>query len=375
MSQLQKAASWAVIVIASFAILTAMKVGGEILAPIFLALTAGIILSPVTDGLERIGLPRAVSALASFGVGLCAIAGIVLIVQPVVTRTVDAFPTVWREVNSAIYTMRGELRSVTDMSEDVKALFAPPVDKEGNPADAVRRASPAVQDGGDGETIPTVEDVIFMAPTIAARILIFMGSLFFFVLTRREIYGAFARRFAPEHRIEDSALRFAHAERQVSRYFLTITLINIGLGVCVGAGMAAIGMPAPHIWGGLVFLLNYILYVGPAMMAAALVIAGVTVFDGAMAAAPAVIYLTMNMIEAQFVTPSLVGRSLSVNPLLVFLSLVLFMWLWGAIGAIVAIPLLVWGLVITSDIRSLRRAEKERLEQSRHAEPSPEIVR
>jgi len=105
-------------------------------------------------------------------------------------------------------------------------------------------------------------------------------------------------------------------------------------------------MPAPIIWGIGAALLNFILYAGPMVVVAALLLAGLIVFDGLMIFAPAAIFLMLNMFEAQFVTPSMVGRHISVNPLLIFVSLVIWLWIWGPIGGIVAIPVLVMVLVM-----------------------------
>jgi predicted PurR-regulated permease PerM len=80
------------------------------------------------------------------------------------------------------------------------------------------------------------------------------------------------------------------------------------------------------------------------MVASALLVVGIVTFDGVMSFVPMVVFVTMNMIEAQFVTPTFVGRQMSLNPLLVFLSLAVWLWLWGPIGGLIAIPALVWFL-------------------------------
>jgi len=73
-------------------------------------------------------------------------------------------------------------------------------------------------------------------------------------------------------------------------------------------------------------------------------------FDGAMSLAPASAFVILNTIEGQFVTPTLVGKHMAINPLLVFLALIFGIWLWGPIGGIVAIPLLLWGLVLNDSL-------------------------
>ncbi|PUB14925.1 uncharacterized protein DUF20 [Yoonia sediminilitoris] len=92
--------------------------------------------------------------------------------------------------------------------------------------------------------------------------------------------------------------------------------------------------------------MNFVLYVGPIAMIAMLLVTGIVLFDGAVSFLPAATYLAMNGTELQIVTPTLVGKRLSVNPLLIFLSLVFWLWFWGPIGGIIAIPILIWGLTI-----------------------------
>ena len=158
----------------------------------------------------------------------------------------------------------------------------------------------------------------------------------------------------------------------MSRYFLTILLINAAFGVIVAGAMAIVGMPWPMTWGIVAFLLNFILYLGPIFMAGCLVVAGSMTFTGPEAFLPATVYVALNATEGQFVTPSLVGRSLHVNPLLVFLSLVLWLWLWGPLGGFVAIPLLIWLIAVTTGFKGDREAIDEPVET--HAEaaaPAP----
>lgn len=174
-------------------------------------------------------------------------------------------------------------------------------------------------------------------PSFGAQVLVFVGILYFFLLTRVDLY-----RFAAEKSRSLTYEVLCKAEGQVSRYFFTVTTINAIFGASVAMMLIALGMPNAIYWGLAAFLVNFVLYLGPIAFAITLLIAGLIVYDGPITMAPAVLYLSMNMIEGQFVTPSLVGRHMSVNPLLVFVALLFFLWLWGPLGGIIAIPLLAW---------------------------------
>ena len=111
------------------------------------------------------------------------------------------------------------------------------------------------------------------------------------------------------------------------------------------------GTGSAVMWGMIAALMNFIPYAGPALVVLALGIVGMATFDGLATGLPAASFVVLNMLENQFITPAMVGRSLSMNPLLVFLSLVFGLWLWGPLGGFVAIPLMLWIITISQDDR------------------------
>ena len=204
--------------------------------------------------------------------------------------------------------------------------------------------------------MPSVSDAIMAAPLILSQILIFAGALFFFLLTRREIYDWVSLRLSSRGERAELAMRLRRAERNVARYFSTITLINAALGVLTAIALQVMGVADAMMWGVVAFLMNFIVYLGPTVFVVVLLFVGVAEFDGAASLAPAASFILLNTIEGQFVTPALVGKHMAVNPLLVFLALIVGIWLWGPIGGIVAIPLLLWGLVLSDSLAPRPRA-------------------
>lgn len=305
-----------------------MHYAATLFAPIVFAVVMGVVLSPVSDLLDRCGLPEGLSALVTLSATLLLIASILFLLEPVITTAINQAPLIWFEVRETVENARTALRGLEEASQEMAGALG--------------------ADGGDQEEqgavgIPSVTSALLYAPGYAARVMIFIGTLYFFLLARGGVYRW----------VESSAMRLTAdamqiAEKQVAKYFLTITMINAVFGVLVGLMLLAFGMPYALVWGLLAALANYVLYLGPPVFAACLVVAGVVAFDGALSFMPALVYLGMNMTEGQFVTPSLVGRSMDVNPLLVFLSLVFWLWMWGPIGGIIAIPLLVWMIALHS---------------------------
>ncbi len=127
-----------------------------------------------------------------------------------------------------------------------------------------------------------------------------------------------------------------------SAYLGTITLINLMLGVIVAAALWYIGMPTPLMWGGLVALLNYVPYLGPIFAALLLALGGLMTFtDIWWALLPAAIMIGAHLVEANVITPLVVGHRLTINPLMILITLSFWGWVWGTPGALLAVPLLI----------------------------------
>jgi predicted PurR-regulated permease PerM len=132
------------------------------------------------------------------------------------------------------------------------------------------------------------------------------------------------------------------AENNVSQYFGTLVVVNLCLAA-IAAGLAtAVGLSNPLLWGVLAGTLNFILYLGPAIMVATLFVIGLmtlpTLTD---ALVPPVLWIAVTTVEGQFITPTIIGHRLTLNPFLVFLSIAFWAWMWGPLGAFLAVPLLI----------------------------------
>jgi predicted PurR-regulated permease PerM len=134
-------------------------------------------------------------------------------------------------------------------------------------------------------------------------------------------------------------------------YLTTIVFINIMLGLCVAALLWLLGMPSPLMWGGIVALCNFVPYVGPVVAAGLLGLGGLMTFDSvAIALLPAIIQIALHSIEANIITPMILGRRLTLNPMLILVSLSFWGWIWGAPGAFLAVPILLVGQTLWSSL-------------------------
>jgi predicted PurR-regulated permease PerM len=128
---------------------------------------------------------------------------------------------------------------------------------------------------------------------------------------------------------------------RMSAYLGAVTLVNLGLGSILATALFFLGMPNPLLWGGLAAVLTYVPYVGPAVGIALVTLASFVAFPTAgHAVLPPLVYFALSMLEGNFVTPMVLGRAFAVRPLVVFVWLALWAWLWSVPGAILAVPLL-----------------------------------
>jgi predicted PurR-regulated permease PerM len=187
----------------------------------------------------------------------------------------------------------------------------------------------------------------FLTPALG-ELMLFFATLFFCLLGRVDLRKNLILVFGDQ---EDrlSAIRILNdVEHNLTRYIGTVSVINLAIGVITAVGAWLIGFRDPILLGALAFMLNYIPYVGPAVLVLILFVVGLVSFPSlAHAALAPALFIGLTTIEGHFVTPKIVGMRLSLNPLAVFLCLAFWTWLWGPVGAFLSVPFLILGLVIS----------------------------
>ena len=148
-------------------------------------------------------------------------------------------------------------------------------------------------------------------------------------------------------------------EHDVSSYLFTISAINIGLGTAIGIGLGLLGVPNPILWGVMAALLNFIPYAGALIGAGVVtIIAGMEFSDPGMAAASGLLYLGLSTLEGNLLTPSIVGRRLEINPIIVFVWVLAWAAIWGIAGMLIGLPLLIIFRIVCSRTPSLAFIER-----------------
>ncbi|NCP11154.1 MAG: AI-2E family transporter [Sphingomonadales bacterium] len=306
-----------------------MMLGAEFFLPLAGAIIVAIALVPSLEWLERRGLPSALAAaICVLGFLLAVNAALAVIVLP----ASDWFI----ELPERLPRIRNNIAPLIDLYANLQEF----VDR----SFAMVTSGPIARAEAAGATVPSsvVDLVATSAPSAAIQIFFAILVIFFLLAGWRRTR---TRTIEAQDNF-DNALKTARVIQNVvsatSAYLGTITLINVTLGVTVALALWAIGLPSPLMWGGIVALFNFIPYVGPIAAALLLLAGGLMTYDTiGMALLPAAIMAGFHLIEANLVTPVVLGRRLTMNPLLILISLSYWGWIWGAPGALLAVPILV----------------------------------
>lgn len=196
-----------------------------------------------------------------------------------------------------------------------------------------------------------VQPAVSVVTPAIGQTFIFFGALFFMLLGRTKLRRVLVALFDDR----DARLRtlkiMNDIEHNLTGYLSMVTIINFVVGLAAGVIAYVVGLPDPVAWAVLGFILNYVPYIGALIMEVALFFVGLVTFPTlAHALAAPLLYGAFTTLEGHFITPGIVGRRLTLNPLTVFLALIFWSWLWGPAGAFLAVPLLIMGLVAVSHL-------------------------
>ena len=335
-------ASTALMVLATLAVGYTLWAAQDLLLPVLLAMFFALVGNPIIRMLQRILVPRFIGALLVLVLG---ITGTVMLAQQLVTPAGE-----WvRQVPAQMRDLAPKLRNlVKPMQEANKA------------AENIARAAGGENTARPVQVVKTeVNDpykVLTSTPRLLASVLAVVLLTFFFM-----VYGQSLQRNAlallpgrQQKRITVEILQ--SIEREMSRYVLTITIINALVGLAFAGALYFLGVPLDEalLWGTMAALLNFAPYVGPLIGMLIMLLMGFVAFDDPLyAMLPAGIYLGLHALEGQLITPIVLGKRMALSPLILILALMVFGWLWGIIGLLLAVPLLVCVKLVLSRVEGL----------------------
>jgi len=320
------------------ALLAAAYVAREVIMPLTFAVVLALLLQPALRLLERLRLPRTLAALLLIFALLGTIVGLGTAVSGPARSWAGKLP-------EGIPRLQEKLSFVRE------------------PVNTLQRFLQQVENFGGTESKNTAESA--QGPTFLTRLFtgtrnfasgFFTTVLFlFFLLVSGDIFlqrfVEILPRFSSKRQVVEIDQQI---ERDISAYLVTITIMNAAVGIAVAMAMWLTGVGDPVLWGTVAFLLNYVPILGPVLGVLIFLLAGLLTHDVLwQALLPAGLYLGIHLIEGETVTPMLVAKRFTLNPVLVIISLVFWFWLWGVPGAILSFPMLAIAKIVCDRVKSL----------------------
>lgn len=335
----------AIIATGVIVVAAALAVARPVLVPIVAAVIIGSVIGPAMEAMARrnVPVPVAASVIVVVLIGLLYGAAVIL-AAPLADWTARA-PEIGTIIRERFAALQPALRAVGSFVETLDTIES--VGRSSEAPITVRLADSRMLESAVGLVTPAIGEFI-----------LFSGSLLFFLAGRIQIKRRLVRAMGPRT-TRLAALRvFRAIEDRLGAYLVTATFINVGLGVATMLITWALGLPSPALWGALACLLNYIPYLGPAVMTLILAMAGIVSFPGIVQALlPAAAFLALTGIEGHVLTPLIVSRRVSLNPFAVFLSMALWTWLWGPAGTFLAVPLLIAAMALADSVFAPRKPD------------------
>lgn len=335
-----KASRGSLIVLATLAMISALHVAGQILIPVAAAIVVQFMVAPAMRQLCRWHIPApAGAAIIVVGLACMLIAGIYNLASPT-AQWIDRMPQVAGQIQEKLRVVRDPVRQVQQASEQVER--ATTVTGEQHTMQVTLRRPGLLEQIADG-----VQRLLFgLGVTLV---------VLYFLLATGDLFRLKLVRVIPRFEDKKRALTvLTDIEHQVSRFLSTQTLINIGLGAFLAIVLWLMGVPNPVLWGLMVAVANFIPFFGFIIAASVLLVVAMLSFDSFWYAlmAPGA-YAAIKVTESNFISPNILGRSLTLNPLVIILSLLFWGWLWGPVGALLAVPILVITKTVCENVERL----------------------
>ena len=340
-SPLRPRASTALIVLAVLAVGYTLWAAQDVILPVLLAVLFAMIGNPIIRALQKLFIPRVLGALLVLLGGTAAAAALGNQLIDPATEWARQVPREMRELAPKLREMAKPVQAANEAAADI----ARAADSE--------RATPV-------QVVRTEANEPFKkltaTPRMIAAVLAVVLLTFFFM-----IYGESLQRNAlallPTRQQKRVTVEILQSiEREISRYVLTISVINLTVGLALAGILFLLQVPLAEalLWGTMAAVLNFAPYVGPMIGIIIMLMMGFVAFDDPWKSLlPAAIYLGLHTLEGQIITPIVLGRQMRLSPLVLILALMLFGWLWGIIGLLLAVPLLVCVKIVFARIQGM----------------------
>jgi predicted PurR-regulated permease PerM len=322
-------------------VLAALYVASSIILPVVLAFVLNLLLQPAVRLLVRLHLPRAVGALLTVLLVIGALVGLVAALSVPAATWAERLPEGIPRLEAHLQVIRGPIQALQKVIQQAEqAADAPP---------------------GRGSIVSVRRDLGITGALFAGTRSVLDGLfttvlVLYFLLVSGDTFLRRTVEILPTFGNKRQAVDISQqVQEDISAYLLTITAMNAAVGVATAAAMYLCGLGDPLLWGTTAFLLNYIPILGPLFGVCIFVLVGMLSFESLWwALLPPVLYFGIHLVEGETLTPMLLARRFTLNPVLIILSLVFWFWMWGMLGAILAVPMLAILKIVCDRLRPLK---------------------
>ena len=322
-------------------ILAAIYVASSIILPVVLAFVLKLLLQPAVRVLERLHLPRAIGALLPILLAVGLLVGLVAALSGPAANWAKRLPEGIPHLEAHLRVLQIPIQTLQKIIQQAeKATDAP---------------------GQQGATIAVRQDLGLTGALFSGTRAILDGLLttvlvLYFLMVSGDTFLRRMVEILPRFHDKRQAVDISQQiEQDISAYLVTITFMNAAVGIATATAMYLCGLGDPLLWGAVAFLLNYIPILGPLFGTVIFLLAGMLAFDSlGSALLPPVFYFGIHIVEGETLTPLLLARRFTLNPVLVILSLVFWFWMWSVPGAILAVPMLAIMKIVCDRLRPLK---------------------
>ena len=335
----------------TLAVMATMYVTAEIVLPVILAIVLKLLLQPLVRQLERGYIPRAVGAAISVMLVLAVFGGAISALAGPAASWAGKLPDAIPRLRERLVFLKPPIDTIASMSRSLQGITSSEVALQ--PPAAAQQALPS---SSSGPSLKPLMGAVFSGTATATSGLLTTLVVLFYLLVSGETFLRRLVEILPRFKDKRHAVELSvHIERDVSAYLLTVTCINAIVGVATGCVMWLCGVDSPLLWGAIAFALNFVPILGAMIGIVVFLMASILSLGVSWwAVLPVGLYFCIHVIEGEFATPMLLARRFTINPVAVILALIFWYWMWGVVGAILAVPLLAITKIICDDLRPLR---------------------
>jgi predicted PurR-regulated permease PerM len=306
------------------AVLWCVYIAQPVIVPVLLAWVIATIVLPIVRWMQERGVPRVLAVIGATLLLVAVIASLLVLLSTPVAYWLGRASEIGALIKQKLQTMGQPLALLDEVRKAINVIGA------GEPTLKVEQ-----------QTATVVTTIFSILTPAVSQFILFIGALVFYLVYQKRLRSTVVFLLSDREARLATLRTLSDVDANMTTYFGAFTIINTCLAVATVALTWAVGLPNPLLWGVLAGVLNYIPYIGPAIVVATLSVVGLLTYSSLSEASVApLIFLAIVTVEGQFLTPTLMGRRLELNPFAVFLAIAFCTWLWGPLGAFLAVPLL-----------------------------------